>query len=572
VGEGDFLIRGFCQNREAGKPCDEASGIAIVNNAFRGFRRAGEFRNKELARSGDLVSPIFAANGVVREVHHNLYFHLDVPFGDLHGQCPSGPGDVCGNPGFASDVLSERFDGRLRAGSPALHAGIAVPGVTADHDGNPRPAGSAPDIGAFAGPVNGEPAGGEPLPGAPAPVPATATSFQFDFGSGAAAPGYTKVLANTVYTDDLGYGFEDVFGLRAVNRRGSDPLRDDFITSDKPPFYFSVKVPEEGNYKVTVTFGDRDGESTTTVKAELRRLMVEKAVTRRGEFTTRTFVVNVRRPQISTGGEVKMGGYERLWEARGWDNKLTLEFTNARPAICGIEIAKADAIPTIYIAGDSTVADQAQEPFASWGQMITAFFKPDIAVANFAESGASLKSFMAENRLAKVMSRIKPGDYLFIQMGANDQKESGLGIGPFTSYKADLKRFVAETRRRGATPVLVTPVHRLIFGADGKFVDTLGDYPEAVRQTAREENVPLIDMNAMSRTLFEALGPKTIAKASADGSHENNYGSYELAKCMVEEIRKAKLPMAPFLLDLPPFNPAHPDPVEQFELPTEPYF
>jgi hypothetical protein len=90
-----------------------------------------------------------------------------------------------------------------------------------------------------------------------------ATTFKFDFGSEKPAPGYTKVLPTTVYTDDIGYGFEP---------------RSSVAT---PPFYFSVKVPEEGNYKVTVTFGDR----------------------------------------------------EKTSEARAWDNKLTLEFTNQYPAV-----------------------------------------------------------------------------------------------------------------------------------------------------------------------------------------------------------------------------------------------
>src|SRR5207248_3988607 len=177
---------------------------------------------------------------------------------------------------------------------------------------------------------------------------------------------------------------------------------------------------------------------------------------------------------------------------------------------------KADQVPTLYIAGDSTSTDQPLEPFNSWGQMLTRFFKPEIAIANHGESGESLRSFIGERRLEKLMSAIKPGDWLFIQMGHNDQKERGEGVGAFTTYKADLKRFVKEARDHGATPVLITPMHRLNFApGTGTIVNTLGDYPEAVRQAAQEENVALIDLNAMSKLFYEALGPRDAHLAFA---------------------------------------------------------
>src|SRR4051812_8545054 len=116
--------------------------------------------------------------------------------------------------------------------------------------------------------------------------------FKFDFGPGKVEPGYTQVLPTTVYSKELGYGFEPGSNVTGIDR-GGDALRGDFCTSDKPdkPFYFSVAVPE-GNYRVTVTLGDPQGESTTTIKAELRRLMLEHVHTDAGHFQTRTFVVN----------------------------------------------------------------------------------------------------------------------------------------------------------------------------------------------------------------------------------------------------------------------------------------
>lgn len=397
------------------------------------------------------------------------------------------------------------------------------------------------------------------------------TTFKFDFGNGKPAPGYTKVTAATRYTDELGYGLDPGSTAQPLVRKGKDALKDDFLTSDQP-FYFSVKVPEEGNYRVTVTVGDREAETTTTVKAELRRLMLARIHTARGKFETRSFLVNVRTPKIAGDGEVRLKDREKTSEARAWDDKLTLEFTDTRPAICGLEIEKDDTAPTIYIAGDSTSTDQPREPFNSWGQMLTVFFTPEIAIANHGESGESLRSFIHEKRLDKVMSIIKAGDWLFIQMGHNDQKEKGEGVGAFTTYKADLKLFITKARQHGATPVLITSMHRLTFDPEGRIRNSLGDYPEAVRQTAKEEQVALIDLNAMSAPLYEALGPRDARQAFAgnDTTHHDNYGSYELAKCIVQGIKDNQLPIAKYLYAMPTFDPAHPDPVDRFEIPAEP--
>jgi lysophospholipase L1-like esterase len=385
-----------------------------------------------------------------------------------------------------------------------------------------------------------------------AAAPLGAQSLQFDLAPGKAAPGFQKVPSGTMYSEEAGYGFEDA--------------------ATEPPFYFSVRVPEEGNYRVTVTLGNPAADSVTTVKAELRRLMLERVRVPAGKTETRSFLVNVRTPQIPGGGEVRLKDREKTTEARAWDNRLTLEFTDAHPAVRMVTVEKAGNVPTIYIAGDSTSTDQPREPFNSWGQMLPRFFRPEIAIANHGESGESLRGFLGENRWAKLLSVIRPGDTVLIQMGHNDQKEKGEGVGAFTTYKSDLKRFIADARQHGATPVLVTPMHRLTFDAQGKIINSLGDYPEAVRQAAKEENVALIDLNAMSKLFYEALGRADahLAFAGSDTTHHDNYGSYELAKCIVEGMRDAKLPVVKYLYDTPRFDPAHPDPVSKFDIPAEP--
>ena len=352
------------------------------------------------------------------------------------------------------------------------------------------------------------------------------TTLRFAFGSGKAAANYKQVQATDVYAKEKGYGFEPNADVKCSDKGGKTSAG--FCSSDKP-FYFSAAVPE-GNYKVTVTFGDKSDATTTTVKAELRRLMLEKVETQKGKFATESFIVNVRTPQFP-GGEVKLKDREKTSEWWSWDDKLTLEFNNSRPTVDSIVIEKVN-VPTVFLLGDSTVCDQGGEPYASWGQMLTRFFKPEIAVANNAESGESLRSSFGAKRLDKVLSVLQKGDFVLIQYGHNDEKEKGENVGAMTTYKASLKQYVAAIRTKGGVPVLITPMHRRTFDADGKITNSHGDYPEAVRQAAKEENVALIDLTAMSKPFYEALGKEKSGVAFKDGdpTHHSKYGAYELGK------------------------------------------
>ena len=328
------------------------------------------------------------------------------------------------------------------------------------------------------------------------------------------------------------------------------PIRFDYPAGDAPAV-LSVDA-EEGNHLVTLKLGSQAQTCVTTVRSESRRLMIENLRTAAGEFKTVSVAVNVRNNRLTPPPTNAPGGSEVRLNAREkgvlqWDDKLSLEFLGSHPCVAAVEITKADQLPTVFIAGDSTVTDQPREPNASWGQMFTRFFKPGVAVANHAESGETMKSFITGMRLDKMLSYMKTGDYLFMQFGHNDQKENWpqTYVQPFTTYKAYLKVFIAEARRRGATPVLVTSMHRRNFDEHGKIKNTLGDYPEAVRQVAQEEKVALIDLHAMSARLYEALGPEKSPLAFAgngrDATHHSAYGAYEMAKCVVEGVRTSGL-------------------------------
>lgn len=394
--------------------------------------------------------------------------------------------------------------------------------------------------------------------------------LKFDFGSGKVEKGYTQVTGNDVYTPEKGFGFEVNQSILCYDRGDKNALRTDFCTSRKP-FYFSAKVAE-GNYKVTVTFGDKNESSSLAVKAELRRLMIEKAASQKGKFRSVTFIVNVRNPQFP-GGTVKLKDREKTMEWWAWDDKLTLEFNGASPKVNAVEIERISNIPTVFLMGDSTVCDQPREPYASWGQMLPRFFKSNIALANHAESGESLRSSFGAKRLDKVLSLLKAGDFVLIQFAHNDEKEKGEGVGAMTTFKASLKQYVAAIRAKGGTPVLITPMHRRTFDADNKITNSHGDYPEAVRLAAKEESVALIDLTALSKDFYEALGKEKsmVAFKEGDGTHHNNYGAYEFARMIADSIREQKLPLAKYLIDdLPDFDARKPDSFEAFNVPASP--
>ena len=401
--------------------------------------------------------------------------------------------------------------------------------------------------------------------------PAVAAPISFSFGSGTASSGASKVGADATFSKASDFGFEP----------NAHVIADEQGISSTQPFYFTARLPDEGNYRVTLTF---PGGTDVTVKAELRRLVVEHLQVPTGQSSTRTFIVNTRTPAIAAVGDIKAGAVklkaprESVQEAWAWDDALTLEFGGVHPAVSAITIEPV-TVPTIFLIGDSTVCDQSKEPFNSWGQMFPRWFKTDIAIANHAESGETYRDSIGRRRLDKMLSVMKPGDWMIMQFGHNDQKQIAAGTGgPFTTYMDEIKKHVDAVRAHGGTPIIVSPMERRNFDEHAKIKPSLADYAAASRQAAKDLGVAFIDLNAMSIPFYEALearGPEFSRRAFAgqDNTHHQNYGSYELAKCIVQSIREQKLPLAKFIVeDFPGFDPAHPDEVEKFAVPASPNF
>ena len=276
------------------------------------------------------------------------------------------------------------------------------------------------------------------------------------------------------------------------------------------PFFYSVKVAD-GNYRVTVVLGSKKKAGKTVVRAENRRLMLDEISTKKGEFKTCSFIVNKRSPYISDKEKVKIKPREKGYFT--WDEKLTLEFTGAAPVVKSIKVEPAPAeTTTVFLCGNSTVVDQFTEPYASWGQMITRWFSPEVAISNHAESGLTAGSFLGSNRLDKVLSMMKKGDYVICEFGHNDQKEKFAGSGAWYNFSFNLKEFIDEVRKKGGNIIFVTPTQRRRFddATHSKIQETHGDYPDAMRAVAKREGVPVIELHDMTRTFFETLGYQSL--------------------------------------------------------------
>lgn len=216
--------------------------------------------------------------------------------------------------------------------------------------------------------------------------------------------------------------------------------------------------------------------------------------------------------------------------------------------------------PTIFLVGDSTVASFAERyaPMMGWGQEFQQFFRDDITVDNRALAGKSSRSFIEEGKWSRVMQDIRPGDYLLIQFGHNDQKKDYRYTEPYGTYQKFLTHYIRETRDQGGIPILLTPVMRRRFREAGELFDTHGEYPAAVRQLATQLDVPLIDLHQRSFVHFAQLGKeatkeiflwlapgeeKNYPAGLEDNTHFSRNGAQEVGKLVIEGLQELDLPL-----------------------------
>ncbi|RZT98106.1 lysophospholipase L1-like esterase [Rivibacter subsaxonicus] len=224
--------------------------------------------------------------------------------------------------------------------------------------------------------------------------------------------------------------------------------------------------------------------------------------------------------------------------------------------------------PALHLAGDSTMADKRTPPAfpeRGWGQLYRGLLREPERLVNHAANGRSTKRFIDEGRWAHLLGQLAADDFVLIQFGHNDQKaDDPQRYAPAaTAFKDNLRRFVRETRERGAIPLLATPVMRRSFDAEGRLLPTLGDYPEATREVAREQGVVLLDLHARTRDWLQALGPEAskamfmcfapgahpeLPQGRQDNTHFVEAGALAVARLAAVQMREQRLPLADWLL------------------------
>jgi lysophospholipase L1-like esterase len=233
--------------------------------------------------------------------------------------------------------------------------------------------------------------------------------------------------------------------------------------------------------------------------------------------------------------------------------------------VAALTMSAADRTPQVYLAGDSTMSNYpAESPIRGWGMALGLHFIDPAMVHNHAVSGRSTKSFVAEGHWEKLLAEVRPGDFVIVQFGHNDEKVERPKVGTDVAreFPDNLRRLVREVRAAEATPLLATPVARRKFDREGKLVPTHGTYPDAIRTVARELNVPLLELERAtavwlehegveaSKKFFVGLHPGVPPKspgAAPDNTHFLELGAQRVAELAVVEIRALKLPLVRWL-------------------------
>lgn len=299
----------------------------------------------------------------------------------------------------------------------------------------------------------------------------------------------------------------------------------------KIPLCFKADVPRQGNYRVTIVIEPDSDIKDVAVFTGRRHLLIRVDHLIAHEVFKRTTIVNVC--------DIVPRGKTRVHE----DKSIDIAVTADHPCISALEIEEV-ALPTIYIAGDSTVTDQSAAypyapgaSYAGWGQMLDAFLGCGAGVSNHSHSGLTTESFRKEGHYAVIEQYSKPKDYFFFQFGHNDQKLDHLKARD--GYFNNLAAYISECREKGAFPLLVTPVARNSWkGSDGSYNDMLSEYARVCYELGEEMEIPVIGLHERSMEFIKGLGLEGAKKYfyPNDFTHNNDYGAYKMAQFVAEEI------------------------------------
>jgi lysophospholipase L1-like esterase len=298
------------------------------------------------------------------------------------------------------------------------------------------------------------------------------------------------------------------------------------------PIRCTIPVAANGDYTVTVELGDPAAASSSRVQAELLRVVVPTLSLAAGQLSQQTFSVNVR-------AEVHDG-----YSAPGMILDLLIDGT--APRLHGLGVASRPNLPTIFVAGDSTVCDW--DPAAAnilspiqrgWAQEVSQYFGPGIAVANYADSGETAGSFYSKFFPA-ARTAMRAGDYLFIQFGHNDQKAQA----DIDAYQANLMKYISDARARNVTPVLFTPVARRTATAANPGFAGLD---QQARALAAAQNVALVDLTSLAIAYYPSVPDLSLFFATpTEGTHFSESGATQIANLVAQALKTSALPLKTF--------------------------
>lgn len=307
------------------------------------------------------------------------------------------------------------------------------------------------------------------------------------------------------------------------------------------PLEINLNAPN-GEYEVTVEL-TAHCDTVFTLYSQHRSFIERDFEIKKGEKHEKTFTVCVCDRHFN-GAE-----YEKV-------NGVKIQIATDGD-ITATAIAQTAKVPVLYICGDSTVTDQPAEypynpssTYCGWGQAITLLTNNGIAVSNHAQSGSCTSEFIASN-LTAFENKLKPGDFMVIEFGHNDQKIAELDA--FGGYKANIKRLAKTAADRGATPIICSPINRIIFDENGKLLNLLGDYRDAAKEAAEELGVTFIDMWKLTTDYFETAGPVKSWQffrclgQQRDYTHTNDLGGTLAAKLFAREMLDKNGPLASYI-------------------------
>ncbi|MEV8030605.1 rhamnogalacturonan acetylesterase [Streptomyces sp. NPDC086182] len=299
-----------------------------------------------------------------------------------------------------------------------------------------------------------------------------------------------------------------------------------------------------GTYDVRVLLGGATSASTS-ISGETRRSLLPETATEAGRRVARGFTVNVRTPEGEPTGPEGTPGLDLVI---GGSAPAPADIRVTPAALRGLGSARPGDGRTrtrqIFLVGDSTVCDQPADPYSGWGQQLPQYFRKGLSVANYADSGESTVTYLADPALfPTVQPLIREHDLVLIQLAHNDKTTDE------ATYRANLEALVAGVRARGGEPVLVTPIVRRWFNADGTLnngtallVNGLGvDHPAVIRSVAAAESVPLIDLTAKTKALVESLGVEGskaiyLYNEKRDNTHTSVHGATVYAALVRDEL------------------------------------